>query len=90
MDGVTEMHLRAQALRSRLYYRMDAIRRAKDRSFPWPADVLAGLEIPWRDLGVVAFAEDRDNRIVYFPLRITQRQAQAQGGEYRVVIVPGC
>src|SRR5262249_39539500 len=39
------VHLRAQSVRRRLYFRMDANRSPKSRSFSWTPDVLSAIGI---------------------------------------------
>ena len=71
-----DVHLRAQGLRHRLYYRMDTIRPPEKTSYPWPTDILASLEIPHDDVGVVGwmtYTMSGTERKVYLPLRISQK-----------------
>jgi hypothetical protein len=85
------VHLRAQSLRTRLYYRMDSDRPAGSASFSWPADVLAALQLRKPDLGVLAWTTRRignTDRTVLEPLRVRQR-VPSMPGSYRVVVVPG-
>jgi hypothetical protein len=85
------VHIRAQSLRSRLYYRMDSERSAGSSSFTWPADVRTALRLERPDLGVLAWTTRRIgsvDRTVFEPLRIRQRAASTPG-PYRLVVVPG-
>ena len=85
------VHIRAQSLRSRLYYRMDSDRAAGAASFTWPADVLGALGLQKPELGVLAWTTRRigdSDRTVLEPLRVRQRAA-ATPGPYRLVVVPG-
>jgi hypothetical protein len=85
------VHLRAQSLRTRLYYRMDSDRPAGSGSFSWPADVLAALQLRRPDLGVLAWTTRRignSDRTVLEPVRVRQR-APSTPGSYRFVVVPG-
>lgn len=85
------VHIRAQSLRSRLYYRMDSDRSAGSRSFTWPPDVLAALRLGKSELGVLAWTTRRigtTDRTVFEPLRLRQ-QGAATPGPYRLVVVPG-
>ena len=85
------VHIRAQSLRSRLYYRMDSDRPAGSASFTWSPDVLAALRLGKAELGVLAWTTRRIgsmDRTVFEPLRLRQRNA-ATPGPYRLVVVPG-
>jgi len=87
----TTIHLRAYALREKLYYQMDAVVPAGRNSYLWPGDVLNALQLSKRDIGVVAFTEYRVgavNRTLYVPLRIRQK-GRERSGSYQLVLVPG-
>jgi hypothetical protein len=92
LPGADAVRLRAQGLRRRLYYRMDAVRPAGSKSFKWPSDLLAGLGINRSDLGVLGIAHVNAGgaeRDVYLPLRITQSARAARNDGYQLVILPG-
>jgi len=85
------IHLRAQSLRHRLYYRMDSIRSERSISFEWPLDVVSVLKLQKNELGILAWSTRRigsTDRLVYEPLRVRQREP-AKSGPYRMVVVPG-
>ena len=87
----TAVHIRAQSLRSRLYYRMDSDRSAGSGSFSWPMDLLAALRLEKPELGVLAWTTRRigdADRTVFEPLRVRQIAAPTPG-PYRLVVVPG-
>lgn len=87
-----KVHLRAQGLKPRLYYRMDTVRNPGSTSYHWPTDILRTLNIARGDIGAVAWARYSMNEVsrdVYLPLRIRQTQQAAQSGVYRVVLWPG-
>lgn len=88
------IHLRAQSLQPRIYYRMDAVRSLADRGYDWPKEMLGALAISRPGLGVLAWmtrAVDGAERTVYLPLRIAQQPGTSQSvvADYRVDIVPG-
>ena len=90
--GDAAVHLRAVALRRRLYYRMDTVRPAATTSYEWSPGLLASLGIPRVDLGVLGFARARvgeTERSVYVPLRIAQQSKPARARSYSLVVVPG-
>jgi len=86
------IHLRAQGLKPRLYYRMDTVRTPGSPSYQWPTDILRTLNISRGDMGVIAWARYSISGIsqdVYLPLRIRQKQKAVQSGAYRVVLWSG-
>jgi hypothetical protein len=89
--GETSIHLRAYALREKLYYQMDAVVAPGKATYVWPGDVLNALRLSKHDIGVVAFTEHRVgavNRTLYVPLRIRQKM-QERRASYQLVLVPG-
>ena len=90
--GDAGVHLRAVALRRRLYYRMDTVRPAATTSYEWSPGLLAALGVARVDLGVLGFARVRvgaTERSVYVPLRIAQQSKPARARGYSLVVVPG-
>lgn len=90
--GDENIHLRAQGIRRRLYYRMDAICPARSNNYRWPIDILSALESSRRDIGVVGRTRYTLNGIekeLYVPLRIWQRAQPLSSREYRVVLLTG-
>jgi hypothetical protein len=86
------IRLRAQGLRRRLYYRMDAAGDPNSKSFNWPADVLSGLQIPRHDVGIVGTTEvdvEGSRRQVYVPLRVGQDTSSSLGDSYSLTLLPG-
>jgi hypothetical protein len=67
---------------------MDTICRVNDRSFRWPLETLAGLQIPRADLGVIGFTR-RGERPVHLPLRVVQSTTARSPGGYQAAVVPG-
>jgi hypothetical protein len=90
--GGSAVHLRANSLRPRLYYRFDAIRPAGGTSYSWPPAVLRELQLRKPELGVVAWVTQQvgsATRDVYLPVRVGQRAAPAAANGYLLVLVPG-
>jgi hypothetical protein len=90
--GKASIRLRAQSLRRRLYYRMDAVEPPEKTSFNWPPSLLASLNIPTGDLGLVALSKyswGKLERDVYLPLRVWQTGRAAKTGTCKLIIVPG-
>jgi hypothetical protein len=87
----TPIHLRAYALREKLYYQMDTIVASDKTAYLWPAGVLNALHLSKQDIGVVGFTEYHvggENRTLYVPLRIRQKN-QKQTHGYQLVLLPG-
>jgi hypothetical protein len=90
--GKASVRLRAQSLRRRLYYRMDAVLPPEKTSFNWSPSLLASLNIPSVDLGLVALSKyswGKLERDVYLPLRVRQSAKPSKTGSYKLVAVPG-
>jgi hypothetical protein len=90
-SGAGTVRLRANSLRRRLHYRMDAIASAGAGSFSWPSDILLALGIASHDIGVTATTRLKVGdveRDVHLPLRIAQGKPN-QGSTYRLVVLPG-
>lgn len=84
------IQLRAYGLRRKLYYRMDTMVSSARRSYTWPADLLAALNIPQPEVGVVGWIRNRVGRIdrdVYLPLQIGARRSRPDN--YMLVLLPG-
>jgi hypothetical protein len=90
--GNGTIRLRAQGIRRRLYYRMDALRKSGETTFSWPSNVLASLNIGRDDLGVLASTQYQVGdqlREVYIPLRIRQDGEVQPSQSYKLTLLPG-
>ena len=87
-----EVSLRAHALQSDLYYRMDATVREGEATYTWPTDILQALSISRNELGLLGWGSYKFSngmvKDVYLPLRITQRPPANASSAYRIVIWP--
>jgi hypothetical protein len=85
------VRLRAEALRHRLYFRMDTVRPTGARSYSWKSDLLAAIGITRPELGIVGSARlpGGGEREIYLPLRIGQKAKPARTGTYNLAVVPG-
>jgi hypothetical protein len=86
-----EVRLRATSSKPKAYYRMDSRQPANARSYRWPADVLTALKLSTKDIGVVAWTEEKSGntvRDVYRPVRIGRAPAGREN-IYELVLVPG-
>lgn len=86
------VHLRVDALKRRVYYRMDMVRAAEHTSYEWPTSLLAALQFRQADLGALAWADTRigaSTRSVHLPLRIGKRSEAYAPGQYRLLLMPG-
>jgi hypothetical protein len=87
-----DVRLRAQGMRRRLYFRMDAIRTSGSKSFSWTPDLLAAVNIPKMELGILGYVMESvagTEHEIYLPLRVTQNQKQLRSGTYHLVVIPG-
>jgi hypothetical protein len=87
----TSIHLRAYALREKLYYQMDTLVAGGKTTYLWPAGVLNALHLSRQDIGVVGFTEyyvGGENRILYVPLSIRAKNQEPKQG-YQLVLLPG-
>ena len=87
-----EVHLRAQGIRPRLYYRMDAYKPGANTFFAWPSGVLSSLNIRRNDVGVIGRVKipvGKTERYVHLPLRIRNQAESKRTGSYRLVLIPG-
>ena len=89
--GTGAIHLRAQALRRRLYYRMDSVRPPGSNSFVWPTDILAAIGVARREVAITGQAmvtvEGADRELL-LPLRIVQDGKAAENDGYRLILLP--
>lgn len=86
------VRLRAQSLRPRQYYRMDALRPPGETSFLWPPWLLGDLDIRRSELGIVAWTRRTVGgrpHDVYLAVRIGQRDLPRSAPTYELVVVPG-
>ena len=86
-----EVRLRGMSSKPKAYYRMDSRQPAKARSYRWPADVLTALKLSTKDIGVVAWTEEKTGntvRDVYRPVRIGRAPAGREN-VYELVLIPG-
>jgi hypothetical protein len=86
------VHLRAQGLRRRLYYRMDADRPSGSMSFTWPTDILVALGIARHEVGltgVTSLVADGAAREIYLPLDVETDARVGKPTRYRLVLLPG-
>jgi hypothetical protein len=88
----SDFRLRAEGIRRKLYYRMESRRPADSRSYEWPSDVLAALNIKLDQIGILGWTRyslggvERD---VHVPLQVKRKGASAQCATYVLVLFPG-
>ncbi|MEC5398461.1 hypothetical protein [Uliginosibacterium sp. H1] len=86
------VRLRAQSLTRRVYYRMDAERPARAGAYAWPTSLLASLDPPAAEFGLLATTPMKlgdVQRDVHLPLRAAHEGAPAVTATPRLVVVPG-
>ena len=87
-----EIQLRAQGIKPRLYYRMDASSSGSNSFFAWPAGILTSLNIKRNDIGVTGkmkLSIGKTERFVYLPLRIRKQGESKKTGSYKLILLPG-
>ena len=90
--GTGPLHIRAQGIQRRLYYRMDTFQPGDKGSFTWPSDVLASLHISKDDIGVLGWSRlpiGATEEDVYIPVRVSQEGGLPHPGSFTLVILPG-
>lgn len=89
--GGGAVRLRAEGLKRRQYYRMDALPPGDSTSFAWPTEILAAQAIGRQDLGVTALTTMTVGgapRNVLLPVQIAQTAASPEK-RYRLLLLPG-
>ena len=87
-----EIHLRAQSIKPRLYYRLDTYNSGTNTFYAWPSGILTSLNIKKNDIGIVGrmkLAVGSTERYVYLPLRIRKQKEAERNGTYRLILMPG-
>ena len=87
-----EIHLRAQGIKPRLYYRMDTYKSGANTFFAWPAGILSSLNIRRNDIGVtgkIKIPVGNLERYVHLPLRIRKQGEAKRTGSYKLILMPG-
>lgn len=90
--GDSAVRLRAQGVKRKLYYRMDSYNPPDRRSFSWPVNILASLNISRNDIGVIALTKDSirgAQRDIYVPVRIRQVNTGDRNSNYKLALLPG-
>jgi hypothetical protein len=86
-----EVHVRARALRHRLFYQMDTVRPPGSGSYTWPTGLLSKLNLRRNELGWMAWTAHpvgKTTQDVYVPLRVRQAEG-ARSSSYQVTVLPG-
>jgi hypothetical protein len=93
--GAGQVHLRAEGMRRKLYYRMDALQKAGEGSFTWKTNVLSSLGIGPSDIGILGVTSLKiagSPGDVYLPLRVLQHGRPEPSGlpeELHLLLMPG-
>jgi hypothetical protein len=85
------IHVRADALTRRVYYRMDTVQAAGTDSYRWPTSMLTTLHLRQVNLGVRAWTDTRiggTTQALHLPLRIGTRGVSDEPGQYRMLLLP--
>jgi hypothetical protein len=89
-----EIHLRAQSVQPRVYFRMDTVRPQGASVYDWPKNMLDALDIGRSGLGLLVWttrAVGGVQRIVYLPLRAgpSAHKPTDPDTRYRLLVIPG-
>jgi hypothetical protein len=90
--GNTVIRLRAQSIKSKLYYRMDTYCNHDSISFKWSSGILFSLNILKNDIAVQAltkYAIGKTERDIYLPVRIIQETKRVDKRKLNLVLLPG-
>ena len=85
--GEGQVQLRAESLRPRFYYRMDATRPAGVKQMAWSNAIPAQYKLRTSEFGILATQADASGKRVYLPLHITPRGRQPARAPYVVTVV---
>ncbi len=85
--GEGEVRVRANSLRPRFYYRMDAVWPARTTRMSWTNAIPSQYELRTREFGIVATQRDKSGKPVYLPLRIGQDGQTQSRTPYVVTVI---
>lgn len=84
-----EVRLRADSLRPKFYYRMDAVRPAGQHQLSWVNSIPAHHQLRTSEFGVFATQEDVTGTLIYLPLRVSQDGSDPAPTPYQVTVISG-
>jgi hypothetical protein len=87
--GQGDIRVRADSLRPRLYYRMDAVRPANETHLSWNNAIPAHYEMRTSEFGIIATQKDASGNLLYLPLQVSQNGKSASKGSYVVTVISG-
>ncbi|MFC0773395.1 hypothetical protein [Terrimonas alba] len=88
----SKLHIRAQGIKRRLYYRMDTMHPADSLRYRWPSAILSSLNISSRDIGITGTIRCKvggADKEVYLLLRISQDNERTTSGKTVLLLLPG-
>ena len=89
--GGAAVLLRASAIRTGLYYRMETTRPIAETHYAWPSDVRRPLRIGRADIGLTGsttVTRGGSPQDVFIPLRVSQRRPPVRSSSYRLTVMP--
>ena len=84
-----DVRVKADSLRPRFYYRMDAVRPSNETRLSWTNAIPAQYELRTSEFGVLAMQQDASGKLIYLPLRISQNGQSPAEGNYVVTVISG-
>lgn len=87
--SATVTQLRAQSLRERLYYRMDAVAPSGARHYGWPTNILSALHLTKSEIGILAWNHHlvgKTSHDVYLPIRLFHQAMPLAAKDYALVV----
>jgi hypothetical protein len=85
--GTNQVRLRADSLRPRFYYRMDATRPASTGQMAWNNAIPAQYRLRTSEFGILATQSDDAGKRVYLPLHVSTAGRDTPPGPYTVTVV---
>ncbi|MEP6390340.1 MAG: hypothetical protein ABJ056_10500 [Halioglobus sp.] len=84
-----DVRIRADSLRPRFYYRMDAVRPGSDGRMVWQNDIPAHNQLHTREIGILARQKNASGEEVYLPLQISSDGHSAPLLPYQATVISG-
>ena len=90
-DTVTqsEIRIKADSLRPKFFYRMDAVRPSSESQLNWTNAIPAYHELRTSEFGILATQTDDSGNQIYLPLRIGKDGQDPVKGNYVVTVISG-
>ena len=87
--GKSDIRVKADSLRPRFYYRMDAIRPYSDTQLSWTNSIPAQYKLRTSEFGILAMQTDDSDNLIYLPLRVGHDGQDPPDGNLVVTVISG-